>query len=206
MIRICTNINTWKVICIDNLQSLWLRHVRSFFFVTKKRKVIKSSILPTHSTILKRPLMLFRYPVLRFILIKWSTLKLHNCQQSENTAAAMHWLSRVCYCETAGGRRWQSPLPALPLATQHRPRPCLYTANVRLDSCQAEYVDVDVRDRENVHISTFYFLDERWVRGSYFSISLKCLGLDLLKVEDNIFIWSDQIKLNSILYCFIRSS
>ena len=98
----------------------YVKSVPSLFVTKQNRKVI-NNILPTHSTILKRPLMLFRYPVLRFILNKWSTLKLHNCQQSQNTAAAMHWLSRLLYCETAGGRRWQSPLPALPLATPRHP-------------------------------------------------------------------------------------
>ena len=49
--------------------------------------------------------------------------------------------------------------PALPLATQPRPHPRLYTVYVRLDSCQAEYVDVDVRDMENVKSNLLiYFL------------------------------------------------
>ena len=65
--------------------------------------------------------------------------------------------------EAAGGRvpSLHSPWPHTP--SQPRPRPRLYTANVRLDSCQAEYVDVDVRDRENVKshlLITLYFLDE----------------------------------------------
>ena len=53
------------------------------------------------------------------------------------------------------------PPPGHTTPSQPRPRPRLYTANVRLDSCQAEYVDV--RDRENVKshlLITLYILDE----------------------------------------------
>ena len=167
MIRICTNINTWKVICIDNWQGLCLCHVRSFFFVTKqKRKVIKNSILPTHSTILKRPLMLFRYPVLRFILIKRST----NSEMTQLSTKWKHSCSHALTQQEQTTRLWDSwrpPVaespPCTPPGHTTSPRPRLYTANVRLDSCQAEYVDVDVRDRENVKSNLLiYFLLSWW--------------------------------------------